>query len=391
MRFIVLGAGMQGTAIAYDLARAEGATEVVVADRDEARVAAALARARGGAAKLSPLVLDIRDERALDAALRGAAGVVGAVSYDFNYDLARAAIRAGASFCDLGGNNDMVRRELTLDDDAKRAGVSIIPDCGLAPGLASMLVAEGMRRLGGAERIEIRVGGLPQNPLPPLDYQLTFAVRGLVNEYVEPSIVLRDGRAEIVPPMTEVETVVFPAPFGALEAFHTSGGSSTLPETYAAVVRDLNYKTIRYPGHCAKIKMMMDLGLLSGEPVRVRAHGAPAGDGGVSVAPRDLFEAVVPRHLPVEQPDVVLVRVALTRAGEREPALVFEMIDRMDAATGFTAMARTTGFPAAVAIYLAARGEVSARGSLPQERCLNPRRFLEEVRRRGLPIDEAAR
>jgi len=391
MRFIVLGAGMQGTAIAYDLARAEGATEVVVADRDEARVAAALTRARGGAAKLSPLVLDIRDERALDAALRGAAGAVGAVSYDFNYDLARAAIRAGASFCDLGGNNDMVRRELTLDADAKRAGVSIIPDCGLAPGLASMLVAEGMRRLGGAERIEIRVGGLPQNPLPPLDYQLTFAVRGLVNEYVEPSIVLRDGRAEIVPPMTEVETVVFPPPFGALEAFHTSGGSSTLPETYGAIVRDLNYKTIRYPGHCAKIKMMMDLGLLSGEPVRVRAHGAPAGDGVVSVAPRDLFEAVVPRHLPIEQPDVVLVRVALTRAGEREPALVFEMIDRMDAATGFTAMARTTGFPAAVAIYLAARGEVSVRGSLPQERCLNPQRFLEEVRRRGLPIDEAAR
>lgn len=391
MRFVVLGAGMQGTAIAYDLARAEGATEVVLADRDEARVHAALARARGGAAMFSPLVLDIRDDRALDAALRGASGVVGAVSYDFNYDLARAAIRAGASFCDLGGNNDMVRRELTLDVDARRAGVSVIPDCGLAPGLASMLVAEGMRRLGGAAKIEIRVGGLPQVPRGPLDYQLTFAVRGLVNEYVEPSIVVRNGRTEIVPPMTGVETVVFPPPFGALEAFHTSGGSSTLPETYGAVVRDLDYKTIRYPGHCAKIKTMMDLGLLSGEPVRVRAHGAAAGDALVSVAPRDVFEAVVPARLPVEEPDVVLVRVALSRAGEREPALTFEMIDRMDAATGFTAMARTTGFPAAVAIYLAARGEVSARGALPQERCLDPRRFLEEVRRRGLPITEAAR
>jgi len=408
MRFVVLGAGMQGTAIAYDLARADGVEEVVVADRSEAQVESALARARAGAggagvpvpcARLLGQVIDIRNVAALDELVAGANGVVGAVSYDFNYDLARSAILARANFCDLGGNNDMVARELSLDDAAKAAGVCVIPDCGLAPGLASMLVAEGLRRLGRCESVRIRVGGLPQRPRPPLDYQVTFAVRGLINEYVEPAQILESGRIVTALPFSAVETISFTAPhdlrapIGSLEAFITSGGSSTLPESFGDRVRNLDYKTIRYPGHCARMKTMMDLGLFDSRPIEVRGAGDGAhGDGVVRVAPRDVIETVLARALPANEPDVVLVRVAFYTAAASEAAghaaLTFEMIDRFDAATGFTAMMRTTGFPAAVAIWLAARGEVTARGAHTQERCLDAERFVMETRRRGLEIRE---
>jgi lysine 6-dehydrogenase len=290
----------------------------------------------------------------------------------------------------------MVARELSLDAEAKAAGVCVVPDCGLAPGKASMLVAEGIRRLGRAESVRIRVGGLPQRPRPPLGYQLTFAVRGLINEYVEPARLLEDGRIVMAPSLTGLEALSFDqppdlrAPISHLEAFHTSGGSSTLPDTYKDRVRNLDYKTIRYTGHCARMKMLMDLGLFSSEPVEAWPAGGAREP--ISVAPRDVVEAALVRALPRNEPDVVLVRVAFfaDAASERDgrAALTFEMIDRFDEATGFTAMMRATGFPAAVAIWLAARGEVTARGALPQERCLEPSRFLEEILRRGLPIVE---
>ena len=163
--------------------------------------------------------------------------------------LARAAIEARTNFCDLGGNNSVVDSELALDAQARAAGINIIPDCGLAPGMVSVLAAHGAARFRRLDELHIRVGGLPQKPRPPLDYQIVFSVEGLINEYVERARVIRDGEIIEVESMTEVESLQFPAPFGQMEAFQTSGGTSTLPETFLGRIRELDYKTIRYTGN----------------------------------------------------------------------------------------------------------------------------------------------
>src|SRR5207245_3300015 len=224
----------------------------------------------------------------------------------------------------------------------------IIAHCGLAPGMVAMLVAHAAARLEKLEESHIRVGVLPQNPKPPLDYQLVFSVEGLINEYIEPARIVRNGLIATVESMTELEEIEFPAPFGKLEAFRTSGGTSTLPDTFLGRVRELDYKTIRYPGHCEKFKTMIDLGLCEGEA-------------------RKLFADLLVRHLPADEPDVVLVRVEVSGGGR---TLRYDIIDRYDGSTGLSAMMRTTAFPAAIVALMMARGEVTPKGALPQERCI---------------------
>src|SRR5207253_1855490 len=173
--------------------------------------------------------------------MRGNDAAISCVVYSHNLNLARAAIEARVNFCDLGGNNTVVASELALDEEARSAGINIIPDCGLAPGMVSVLAAHGAARFENLEEIHIRVGGLPQNPRPPLNYQIVFSVEGLINEYVERARIIRDGVIIEVDSMTETESLKFPHPFEELEAFQTSGGTSTLPETFMGRVRELNY------------------------------------------------------------------------------------------------------------------------------------------------------
>src|SRR5262249_1219664 len=153
------------------------------------------------------------------------------------------------NFCDLGGNDAIVRKELLLDEFAKERGIAIVPDCGLAPGLVSILTAAATEGLDDIYEIRLRVGGIPVEPQPPLEYSLAFSVDGLINEYVEDANVIIDGKPTVVPALTNVEEIEFPQPFGVLEAFCTSGGVSTLTETFQNRVQHLDYKTIRYKGH----------------------------------------------------------------------------------------------------------------------------------------------
>src|ERR1051325_8320860 len=260
---LVLGAGRMGYGAAFDLARQADVDRVTVADAmlDRAEHVAALSP------KIRAVHLDVSDDAAVTELMRGHASAISCVNYWYNETLARAAIAAGTNFCDLGGNNTVVDAELALDAEARAKGLNVIPDCGLAPGMVAVLVAHAAARFTTVDEIHIRVGGLPQNPQPPLDYQLVFSVEGLINEYIERARIIRDGQITEVESMTAVESLEFPEPFGTMEAFQTSGGTSTLPETFLGRVRELDYKTIRYPGHCAKFKTMIDRGLVSSEPV----------------------------------------------------------------------------------------------------------------------------
>jgi lysine 6-dehydrogenase len=373
MKMLVLGAGRMGLGAAWDFAEQGDVEEVTVADID---VTKAREVAQRVGPKARPVHLDVSDRAGVVGLMRGHGAALSCVVYRLNEHLASCAIEAGTNFCDLGGNNDVVAAELAMDAEARAAGINVIPDCGLAPGMVAVLVAHGARRFETLDEIHIRVGGLPQNPRPPLDYQMVFSVEGLINEYVERARVIRDGKIVEIDSMTELESLEFPPPFGTMEAFQTSGGTSTLPETFLGRVRELDYKTIRYPGHCEKFRTMIDLGLCSSEPVET---------GGVRIAPRRLFGELLVRTLPHDEPDVVLVRVSFAGGGKR---LRYDIIDRYDPETGLSAMMRTTAFPAAIVALMMARGEIETKGALPQERCVPPERFMKELAARKIEVIE---
>jgi lysine 6-dehydrogenase len=370
---LVLGAGRMGLGAVHDLVSQPDVTGVTVADYDVSKAEAIAARYD----KATAAQIDCNDHAAVVALMRGHASAISCVNYWLNERLARAAIEAGTNFCDLGGNNDVVDAELAMHDQAVKGGINIIPDCGLAPGMVAVLVAHAAQQFESIDEIHIRVGGLPQTPKPPLDYQLVFSVEGLINEYIEPARIIRDGKIATVDSMTELESLTFPEPFGKMEAFQTSGGTSTLVETFLGKVRDLDYKTIRYPGHCAKFKAMIDLGLCSSEPIDV---------DGAQVKPRRVLGELLVKNLPHDEPDAVLVRVELAGGGKR---LRYDIIDRHDPETGLSAMMRTTAFPASIVALMMARGQTAAKGALPQERCIPPDPFMNELAARRIVVDVA--
>ena len=374
MKMLVLGAGRMGLGAVHDLAAQKDVTEVTVADADASRAREVADRVKGG--KVRAVHLDVKDQPAVIGLMRGHGAVISCVNYWLNEELATAAIEAETNFCDLGGNNDVVAKELALDGEARAADVNVIPDCGLAPGMVAVLVAHATSRFEKLDAIHIRVGGLPQNPKPPLDYQLVFSVEGLINEYIEPARILRNGKVAMVESMTEIESLEFPAPFEDMEAFQTSGGTSTLPETFFGRVRDLDYKTIRYPGHCAKFKAMIDLGLCSSDAITV---------DGARVVPRRVFGDLLVRHLPHDEPDVVLVRVEVRGEGK---LLRYDIVDRYDPTTRLSAMMRTTAFPASIVALMMARGQTISKGALPQERCIPPDLFMKELAKREIRVNE---
>jgi lysine 6-dehydrogenase len=297
-----------------------------------------------------------------------------------NLDITRAAIGARANMCDLGGNIDIARRQHALDAEARKAGISIIPNCGDVPGMGTSLMVYAMELLDEAVDVYMWDGGIPEEPRPPFNYLLTFNIAGLTNEYAEPPIFLRDWKVTEVEPITELETVQFPEPIGALEAFVTGGGIDTMPWTFEGRLRTLQNKTLRHPGHLAQLRAFYDLGLWDLKPVRAR---------GVEVVPRDVFHALFePKVTFPGDKDVVIVRVkAVGKKDGRNAEAVVEVIDYFDEATGFTAMERCTGWSAAIVGEMMASGQ-TPRGSAGVETQVPARPFVEQLRRRGINVTE---
>ncbi len=375
MRIAVLGAGLMGRAAVYDLSRIENVEKVGVFDIDEA-LAKQIADAYGNNIATAAY-LDASDEQAAVSLLKDFDAAVSCVTYKYNPGLTRAAIESGCHLVDLGGNNDVVRTQLEMNDEAEKAGVIVIPDCGLAPGMVSIMVADGVARFDKVRSLKIRVGGLPQSPRPPLNYQMVFSAEGLLNEYWEPCLILEDGKKKKINPMTGVETLEFDG-IGQLEAFYTSGGTSTLPDTYEGIIDFLDYKTIRYPGHCQLFKPMLEIGLASRQEIEVE---------GQKVQPRAVLRSVLEKNLSLGDLDMVLVRLTFegTKDGE-DRTVVYEIVDRQDTKTGLTAMMRTTSFPAAIIAWMAADGQITERGCKSQEIAVKPSLFLPQLKKRHINL-----
>ncbi len=375
MKIAVIGAGLMGRAALYDAARAEGVEAVGIYDVDENLASQVGERFGDGKAVCGRM--DAGDEDTAAEILSGYDAAVSCVTYKFNPGLTRAAIKGKCHLVDLGGNNDVVRAQLDLDAEAREAGIIAIPDCGLAPGMVSIMAADGVAKMDSVSSVKIRVGGLPQSPRRPLNYQIVFSPEGLINEYWEPCVILEGSQKKTVNPMTGLEQLEFDG-IGELEAFYTSGGSSTLPDTFAGKIDFLDYKTIRYPGHCLQFRTMLELGLASRKMIEV---------DGQTVEPRAVFKAVLENALSSDDLDMILLRVTVEGQKDGKPAeRVYEMVDRQDSRTGLTAMMRTTAFPAAIIAWLAASGKITERGVKPQELAVEPSQFLPQLKKRGINL-----
>ncbi|MBV9880355.1 MAG: saccharopine dehydrogenase NADP-binding domain-containing protein [Gemmatirosa sp.] len=391
MRMLVLGAGLQGSACAFDLLQNPAVTEVRLADLNVSRLPAFLApytdpASLGGAhPRLLPTPLDAKDTEAVRALMTQSDAVMSALPYYFNGPMARHAIECHAHFCDLGGNTEIVFEQKRLDGAAKAEGVSVVPDCGLAPGMVNILAQHGIDLLeqDGAtvQTVRIFVGGLPQKPEAPLNYQIVYSLEGVLDYYTTQSSIVRDGRQQPVTALSEVEPVTFSDPgIGTLEAFHTAGGLSTMGYRFEGKIPTMEYKTLRYPGHAQIMEAIRELGFFGLEPVDVK---------GIKVVPRDLAIAVMqPRLTKPGSPDLVALRVVVE--GTRDGASVsrgWELVDRYDQARGISAMMRTTGYSLSITGQLQASGVIAPGVHTPDE-CMPAERYIAELAQRGIAIRE---
>ena len=380
MRMLVLGAGLQGSACAYDLLQNPAIGEVHLADRNVAQLPSFLTPYAGDA-RLKLLQLDARDHAAARLAMDGSRAVMCALPYYFNLEMTRLAIDAGVHFADLGGNTEIVLQQKALDASAKARGVTVVPDCGLAPGMVNILAQLGISRLDTTDRVKIFVGGLPQEPVGPLKYQIVYSLEGVLDYYTTLSWVLRDGQPTQVAALSERESVTFQAPIGELEAFHTAGGLSTMSSRYEGKIPAMEYKTLRYPGHAKIMEAIRDLGLLSLDPVNVK---------GQRVVPRDVAVAAMTPHLhKPDAKDLVALRVIVagTKAG-KPVTQTWELIDRYDDARHISAMERSTGFSLSITGQLQVAGAIKPAGVRTPDECVPGVRYITELAARGIKIRE---
>jgi lysine 6-dehydrogenase len=381
--YVVLGAGRQGTAAAYDMLQWGDAEKVILADMDLEAARAAANRLNGmlKTTAAEPAQVDASDKPALKRLLAGTHSCLSAVPYWFNKAITEAALESKVNMCDLGGNTDIAREQHRFADEAKSAGISIVPNCGQVPGMGTTLCVHAMELLDEAVDVYMWDGGIPQKPRPPFKYLLTFHVAGLTNEYAEPGIFLRDGKVTEVEPMTELEAVDFPEPIGTLEAFVTGGGTDTMPWTFEGKLRTLQNLTVRWPGHYSQLRAYWDLGLWDLKPIKVGAQ---------EIVPREVFHALFePKVVFPGDEDLIIVRVkALGKKDGRQAQALVEMIDYFDKETGFSAMERGTGWSAAIVAEMMARGQ-TPRGAGGVERMVPAKPFVEALRERGISVKES--
>ncbi len=375
MKVAVLGSGLMGSVIGWDLARSKGVDSVVVADASKERLDVVKKRAPGK--KLSTHVLDIKDRAKTVDFLKGFDVAASALPHGVVHASDTAAVAAGTKMVNIAFEDE----QMELDAAARKTGALLIPGCGVAPGLGGILLVDALGRLGGGDEGHILVGGLPQKPQPPFGYQLVFSVVGLLREYIDDARVFKEGKLVKVRPFSTVETVEFPAPVGTLEAFCTDGLASLVYTMKG--MRILDEKTLRWPGHAEKMDLLMDSGFFSKEKLRL---------GEAEVSPLEMSWAVLGKKLSEGDPHDLTVMRVVAKSGKKQFA--YDMLDRYDEKEGVTSMGKTTGYTASIVTQMVGSGEISGKGTVPPERAVVGKRvekLISELGRRGVKISASGR
>jgi lysine 6-dehydrogenase len=377
MKVLILGCGNIGSVAAEDIGKSIDSIEVVVADRDETR--AKLVAEGISESNVSWIQLDAAKHNELVKTLEDFDLAMGFLPGKLGYRLAEACIDARKDLVDV---SYMAENPLTLNDKAIRAGVTIVPDCGLAPGISNILVGHAARKLDKVQTVCIMVGGLPEKPVPPLGYVITWSLESLIDEYMRKARVVKEGKIVEVEALSGLEEVEFPG-VGRLEGFYTDG-LRTLPYTIKNV-HGMWEKTLRYPGHAKKIKLLKALGFFEEKQMDVE---------GVSLSPRKLTTMLLKRKLwKPEVKDIVALKVEVAGVKNgKHLGYTCHLLDRYDKKQGITAMARTTAYPASNIAQLILRKLIKERGVIPPERLGMSEEFfsafLDEMERRQIKIAE---
>jgi len=377
VKAIVLGSGKIGSVMAKDFAASVEGSRVTVADISEERARKSASEIKGA----GWTTIDTTDYLSLVETLGGFDLALGALPGDYGYKALEASVEAGVDVVDVSFT---VEDPLKLDDAAKEAGVTVIPDCGVAPGLSNILVGYSASRLDRITEAHIMVGGIPETPVPPLGYTITWSAEGLIDEYVRDVSIIEGGKNVEVPALSGLEEIEFPG-VGTLEAFYTDGLRSlakSLPD-----VDNMWEKTLRYPGHVEKVKILRELGFFEDEPVTV---------GGELVSPRLVTARLLERSLwKPEVGDLLAMNIkARGKIGGKEKGYEYRILDRFDPETGVSAMARTTAYTASIVAGMLAHGTIKERGVLTPERLGKDGEFVRtlmaELKRRGVLIEESS-
>ncbi|KGX86918.1 saccharopine dehydrogenase family protein [Pontibacillus litoralis] len=379
MKIAVLGSGLMGKEAARDLVKNPNVEAVGLADIDFTRAEMICEFLQNS--KLQAYQVDASNRKDLAKFIRQFDVVINALFYSFNEMVAQTAIEVGVSCVDLGGHiGKITDKVLQLNDDAKAAGVTVIPDLGVAPGMINILSGYGVAKLDQAKSIRIFVGGIPVNPEPPLEYNHVFSMEGLLDHYTDPSTIIRNGTLQQVTSLSEVEPLHFDK-FGPLEAFHTSGGTSTLLKSYPNM-KTLEYKTIRYTGHAEKFKLLVALNLTN-RHYEVDYHG-------MKVKPRDiLLKTLDPIVELKDKDDAVLLRVQVSGLqGGKYVMNQFEMVTYKDRTNNVTAMARATANTISVVAQMIGNKDITQCGVIPPEQVVPGQLYMKEMAKRGVHIKE---
>jgi lysine 6-dehydrogenase len=380
MEILVLGAGLMGKEVVRDMLNNDAISKVVLADLDidkANKIVSSFGNIRCRAA-----YVDASNVEKLTELFHGFDVVVNALLYIFNVNVAKAAIRAKVSLCDLGGHiGAATDKILSMNEKAKMAGITIIPDLGVAPGMINILTGYGAEKLDEVESVYLRVGGIPVKPEPPLEYNQVFSMEGVFDHYSDPSLIIRNGHMSSIASLSECEPIFFER-FGQLEAFHTAGGTSTLSHSFPHV-KNLDYKTIRYKGHAEKMKLLVDLNLTN--------NNCYVEVDGKKIKPRDVvLKAIQPIVDLGEKDDVVLLRVIVEGYKNSEKKRYeYEMITYNDKQLQVTAMARATAYTISTVAQLIGTKIINEKGAIPPEKIVPGAQYISAMAKRGVEIKES--
>ena len=384
MQILVIGSGLMGPAAAYNALSDPAVTQVTLADKDDAQLAAAAARLAplvANGARLQTAHIDLADEAATANLIARHDAVVAALPSAVLPLGIRAAIAARTPWIDLSRPADS---ELpALAKAAKENGVLVIPGCGVEPGLTEIVARYLAEKLDTVDELHIKCGGIPVMPDGPLNYRIVFGGRHLPLRAYDARIA-EAGALRAVPRYSGVETFAVDG-LGEVEAWHEGFMPWLLELDVLKHLKVGTQKTVRWPGYAAKATTLRELGLLSFEPVEV---------DGINVTPKHVVDAVLYPHVKMQEADrdVTVFRVEVVGQKDGYPARSrVDMLDRYDEELGFTSMARVTAFTGAIVARMAARGAFDATGWTTPEKVLTGDLFAElvaELARAGVFLTE---
>ena len=379
--YCILGTGRQGTAAAYDLIKFAEINSLLLIDSLEHNINLCLEKIKPiiNDVNIITEVVNINDKNELIKKLKNYDIFLSSVPYEYNLMLTEIALISKTSMVDLGGHTENVIKQLNFDSDAKKQNITIVPDCGMGPGMNVSMALLAMEQLDSVNDVLIWDGGLPKNPIKPWNYSLFFNIKGLTNEYDEHAFFLNEGKIKKTPCFEGIEIIDFGNDIGELEAAVTSGGLSTMPWTFENKINRLENKTLRYKGHWEWMKAYRELGLFSENIVDFN---------GEDIIPRDFYHYLLEPLLDTKDfNDICIMKVKATGLLNDKPSeVIIDSFEEYDQASGLMAMEKWTGWHASIVMQHIINGKLNS-GAFPIEKAISGKDFYKAALKRNYNIE----